>query len=94
MVMANPVIAGIKDVGSRVFGGFAECMWVIGNPLASTLAVISGVLSFTFTGVCVLVGALVFGAKNWRIPLWKRFYFCLAVVNIGIDRSCSPSICG
>ena len=168
-----------------------ECMWVIGNPLASTLAVISGVLSFTFTGVCVLVGALMFltelttepksqtqlareagmtraeyrahvaaqaaalrgkdedeskgkasiisagliavcvtwfsigafqsatsisiiafateqnmkqytgfvfacfsfssligalvyGAKNWRIPLWKRFYFCLAVVNIGI----------
>lgn len=173
-------------------GVFDECMWVIGNPLASTLAVISGVLSFTFTGVCVLVGALMFltelttepksqtqlareagmtraeyrahvaaqaaalrgkdedeqkaakgsiisagliavcvtwfsigafqsatsisiiafateqnmkqytgfvfacfsfsslvgalvyGAKNWRIPLWKRFYFCLAVVNIGI----------
>ena len=31
-----------------------------------------------------LIGALVYGAKNWRIPLWKRFYFCLAVVNIGI----------
>ena len=41
-------------------GVFDECMWVIGNPLASTLAVISGVLSFTFTGVCVLVGALMF----------------------------------
>lgn len=31
-----------------------------------------------------LIGALVYGAKNWQIPLWKRFYFCLAVVNIGI----------
>lgn len=177
-------------------GVLDECMWVIGNPLASTLAVISGVLAFSFTGVCVLVGALMFltersteppsqtdlakaagltraqyrereareaarlratdtpdtgtgntansqtfwsaglvavcvtwfglgafqsaagisiiafateqqlkqytgfvfacfslssligalfyGAKNWQIPLWKRFYFCLAVVNLGI----------
>ena len=24
--MANPVIAGIKDVGSRVFGGYAELL--------------------------------------------------------------------
>ena len=31
-----------------------------------------------------LIGALVYGAKNWTIPLWKRFYFCLAVVNLGI----------
>ena len=31
-----------------------------------------------------LIGALVYGAKNWKIPLWKRFYFCLAVVNLGI----------
>ena len=177
-------------------GVLDECMWVIGNPLASTLAVISGVLAFSFTGVCVLVGALMFltersteppsqtdlakaagltraqyrereareaarlratdtpdtgtgntansqtfwsaglvavcvtwfglgafqsaagisiiafateqqlkqytgfvfacfslssligalfyGAKNWQIPLWKRFYFCLVVVNLGI----------
>ena len=35
-------------------------MWVIGNPLASTLAVISGLLAFSFTGVCVVVGALMF----------------------------------
>ena len=31
-----------------------------------------------------LVGALLYGAKNWTIPLWKRFYFCLLVVNLGI----------
>ncbi|MCI1219470.1 MAG: MFS transporter [Bifidobacterium sp.] len=36
---------------------------------------------FSFSSLC---GALVYGAKNWIIPLWKRFYFCLAVVNIGI----------
>ena len=173
-------------------GVFDECMWVIGNPLASTLAVISGLLAFSFTGVCVvvgalmfltelstepksqtqlareagmtrkeyrereaarskalqaeaaieyardrarsegktaaevqaamdqaaadvnagrkesiwgpteanmkqytgfvlacfsfrsLIGALVYGAKNWTIPLWKRFYFCLVVVDLGI----------
>ncbi len=35
-------------------------MWVIGNPLASTLAVISGLLAFSFTGMCVVVGALMF----------------------------------
>ena len=41
-------------------GVFDECMWVIGNPLASTLAVISGLLAFSFTGICVVVGALMF----------------------------------
>jgi len=176
------------DRALSLCGVFDECMWVIGNPLASTLAVISGLLAFSFTGVCVIVGALMFltelsteppsqtqlaraagltrreyrereaakaaalqgdrpqkkesiwgpgliavcvtwfglgafqsaasiaiisfateqgmkqytgfvfacfsssslmgalvyGAKNWTIPLWKRFYFCLAVVNLGI----------
>ena len=41
-------------------GVFDECMWVIGNPLASFLAVISGILAFSFTGMCVVVGALMF----------------------------------
>ena len=41
-------------------GVFDECMWVIGNPLASTLAVISGLLAFSFTGMCVVIGALMF----------------------------------
>ena len=41
-------------------GVFDECMWVIGNPLASTLAVISGLLAFSFTGMCVIIGALMF----------------------------------
>lgn len=31
-----------------------------------------------------LIAALIYGAKNWTIPLWKRFYFCLVVVNLGI----------
>ncbi|RBP99117.1 MFS transporter [Bifidobacterium xylocopae] len=167
-------------------GVFDEAMWVVGNPLASILAVASGVLAFSFTGVCVIIGALMFltelsteppsqtalarqegvsrkdyrrrqaelqaqlggggvssgfwsagliavcvtwfglgafqsaasisiisfaseqgmkqmtgfvfacfsfssligallyGAKSWTIPLWKRFYFCLLVVNLGI----------
>ncbi|TCD54711.1 MFS transporter [Alloscardovia theropitheci] len=37
-----------------------EAMWMIGNPLSSILAVISGVLSFSFTGVCVIIGAIMF----------------------------------
>lgn len=41
-------------------GVFDECMWVVGNPLASTLAVISGVMAFSVTGMCVLIGALMF----------------------------------
>ena len=41
-----------------------------------------------------LMGALVYGAKNWSIALWKRFYFCLAVVNIGISRVSMTQICG
>ncbi|WEV58846.1 MFS transporter [Bifidobacterium sp. ESL0728] len=185
------------DRALSLSGVFDEAMWVIGNPLASTLAVISGVLAFSVTGMCVIVGALMFltelsteppsqtdlarkagisrkeyrerealkaaklrgraeaaeekagllksgqsiwgpgliamcvtwfglgafqsaanisiisfateqnmkqytgfvfacfslssmigaifyGAKNWTIPLWKRFYFCLIVVNLGI----------
>ena len=177
------------DRALSLSGVFDECMWVVGNPLASTLAVISGVLAFSFTGMCVIVGSLMFltehsteppsqtelamqagisraeyrrreteraaqmqhhaqkgknksiwsaglvavcatwfglgafqsaaaiaiiafateqglkqysgfvfacfsissligaifyGAKNWMIPLWKRFYFCLAMVNLGI----------
>lgn len=179
------------DRALSLSGVFDECMWMIGNPLASTLAVVSGLLAFSVTGMCVVVGALMFlteltteppsqtqlarkagltraqyrerelrnaavlqgregarkssgesiwgpgliavcatffglgafqsassisiisfateqnmkqytgfvfacfslsslvgavvyGAKNWVIPLWKRFYFCLAVVNIGI----------
>ncbi|MEE1296666.1 MAG: MFS transporter, partial [Bifidobacterium sp.] len=39
---------------------------------------------FACFSISSLVGALLYGAKNWRIPLWKRFYFCLAVVNLGI----------
>ncbi|BDR53603.1 MFS transporter [Bombiscardovia nodaiensis] len=167
-------------------GVFDEAMWVVGNPLASILAVYSGILAFAFTGACVLIGAIMFlgamgteppsqselarregitrkeyrakqealqaelqgakgkssfwsagliavcvtwfglgafqsaasisiisfateqgmkqmtgfvfacfsfssligallyGAKSWTIPLWKRFYFCLLVVNLGI----------
>ena len=177
------------DRALSLSGVFDECMWIIGNPLASTLAVISGVLAFSFTGVCVvigslmfltelsteppsqtqlaraqgisreeyrrreaaraaqlqhqvhddkrqsiwsagmiavcatwfglgafqsaasisiiafateqnlkqytgfvfacfslssLIGALVYGAKNWLTPLWKRFYVCLTLVNLGI----------
>lgn len=49
-------------------GVFDECMWVIGNPLASTLAVISGLLSMSFTGVCVLVGALMFLTERTTEP--------------------------
>ena len=39
---------------------FDECLWVVGNPLASILAVISGILAFSFTGICVLLGAFMF----------------------------------
>lgn len=49
-------------------GVFDEAMWVVGNPLASTLAVISGVLSFSFTGACVLIGALMFLTELTTCP--------------------------
>lgn len=48
------------DRALSLSGVFDEAMWVIGNPLASTLAVISGVLAFSVTGMCVIVGALMF----------------------------------
>ena len=40
---------------------------------------------FACFSISSLMGALVYGAKNWSIALGKRFYFCLAVVNIGIS---------
>ena len=49
-------------------GVFDEAMWVVGNPLASTLAVISGVLSFSVTGLCVLIGALMFLTEFTTCP--------------------------
>ncbi len=49
-----------QPVPLSLCGVLDECMWVIGNPLASTLAVISGLLAFSFTGMCVVVGALMF----------------------------------
>lgn len=57
------LFAGDRERTNRAFSlssVFDECMWVVGNPLASTLAVISGVLAFAFTGVCVAIGALMF----------------------------------
>ncbi|MDF7666158.1 MFS transporter [Bifidobacterium sp. ESL0745] len=48
------------DRALSLSGVFDEAMWVIGNPLSSTLAVISGVLAFSVTGMCVIVGALMF----------------------------------
>ncbi|TPF86928.1 MFS transporter [Bifidobacterium sp. UTCIF-37] len=48
------------DRALSLCGVLDECMWVVGNPLASTLAVISGLLAFSFTGVCVIIGALMF----------------------------------
>ncbi|WP_223847617.1 MFS transporter [Bifidobacterium callitrichos] len=48
------------DRALSLCGVLDECMWMVGNPLASTLAVISGLLAFSFTGVCVIVGALMF----------------------------------
>lgn len=32
-----------------------------------------------------LVGATLYGAKSWIIPLWKRFYFCIVVVALGLS---------
>lgn len=46
------------DRALSLSGVFDECMWVIGNPLASILAVISGILAFSFTGLCVVIGAI------------------------------------
>ena len=64
------------DRALSLSGVFDECMWIIGNPLASTLAVISGLLAFSFTGVCVVIGALMFlteltTERNHR-PSWPE----------------------
>ncbi|WP_418969752.1 MFS transporter [Alloscardovia omnicolens] len=32
-----------------------------------------------------LIGATLYGAKSWSIPLWKRFYFCIVVVALGLS---------
>ncbi|MCH4159477.1 MAG: MFS transporter, partial [Bifidobacterium minimum] len=48
------------DRALSLSGVLDECMWIIGNPLSSTLAVISGTLAFSVTGLCVLTGSLMF----------------------------------
>ncbi|RSX52263.1 MFS transporter [Bifidobacterium samirii] len=57
------LLRGDRERTNRAFSlssVFDECMWVVGNPLASTLAVLSGIVAFSFTGVCVVIGALMF----------------------------------
>ena len=56
------------DRALSLSGVLDECMWVVGNPLASTLAVISGLLAFSFTGMCVIVGALMFLTERTTEP--------------------------
>jgi MFS family permease len=48
------------DRALALCGVLDECMWVIGNPLASILAVWSYVGAFAFTAACVLIGAFLF----------------------------------
>jgi MFS family permease len=31
-----------------------------------------------------LVGVTFYGAHQWQVPLWKRFYICLAVLAVGL----------
>ena len=74
------ILKGDRERTNRALslcGVLDECMWVIGNPLASTLAVISGLLAFSFTGMCVVIGALMFlteltteppSQTRWRVP--------------------------
>ncbi|WP_314685768.1 MFS transporter [uncultured Bifidobacterium sp.] len=56
------------DRALSLSGVLDECMWVIGNPLSSTLAVISGLLAFSVTGLCVVIGALMFLTETTTEP--------------------------
>ena len=65
------LLKGDREATNRALslcGVLDECMWVVGNPLASTLAVISGLLAFSFTGMCVVVGALMFLTERSTEP--------------------------
>lgn len=57
------------DRALALCGVLDECMWVIGNPLASILAVWSYLVAFCFTIGCVLVGSIMFlGAVQTEPP--------------------------
>lgn len=56
------------DRALSLSGVLDECMWVVGNPLSSTLAVISGLLAFSVTGLCVVIGALMFLTETTTEP--------------------------
>jgi MFS family permease len=57
------------DRALALCGVLDECMWVIGNPLASILAVWSYIGAFAFTAACVLIGAFLFlGAISTEPP--------------------------
>ena len=47
---------------------FDECMWVIGNPLSSTLAVISAALAIRFGAVCAVIGAIMVLTEVTTLP--------------------------
>lgn len=57
------------DRALALCGVLDECMWVVGNPLASILAVWSFVGAFAFTATCVIIGAIMFlGAVGTEPP--------------------------
>ena len=52
--MANPVIAGIKDVGSRVFGGYAELLRIPHTARYAIGAVIA-CMPFPMVGMAITI---------------------------------------
>lgn len=51
---------------------FDECMWVVGNPLSSTLAVISGALAMRFGAICAVIGAVMVLTEATTMPPSQR----------------------
>lgn len=49
---------------------FDDTLWIIGTPLASILAIHSGILAFSFTEICVIFGAILFlGERTTEPPI-------------------------
>lgn len=73
---------------------FDECMWVVGNPLSSTLAVISGALAMRFGAICAVIGAVMVLTETTTMPPSQRDLEREAGGSAGSSTSVPSSVAG
>lgn len=81
------ISAGMIALGATWFGlgAFQSATSISIIAFARELGIprVTGLIFACFS-LSSMIGVTFYGAHQWQIPLWKRFYFCLAVLVLGL----------